>query len=162
MNWSRGARTAFLCVLLVLLHFSVRPLLTFRALPDFLVVAVLLAAVRLRPGVAAVTGLVLGLLGDALVPEAFGVGAFTLTMLGFAASWLKAVFFSDNVVLHAIFFFGGKWVHDLVVVLLLRPSSWGEAAMQVFVWSPLAAGVTALSGLLLLVLFRGVLEPPGS
>lgn len=159
---TRGLRTLLLCLVLIVLHFSVTPLLGWRVTPDFLVIAVLLAAVRLRPGVAAVTGLVIGLLGDSLLPEAFGVGAFTLTVLGFAASWLKAVFFSDNVMLHAVFFFGGKWVHDVMSVILHRELGWGDAAAQLLLWSPLAAGVTAIAGLGLLVLFRGVLEPPGT
>ncbi len=157
---ARGVRTLVLCLVLVVLHFSLRPLLTWRVTPDFLVIAVLISAVRVRPGVAASIGLVLGLLGDALVPEAFGVGAFTLTALGFAASWLKAVFFSDNVLLHAVFFFGGKWMHDVVFVLLRQELGWGDGAAQLLLWSPLAAALTAVAGLLLLMLFRGILEPP--
>ena len=159
---SRGVRTLLLCLFLIILHFSVTPLVAWRVTPDFLVIAVLLAAVRLRPGVAAVTGLVVGLLGDALLPEAFGVGAFTLTVLGFTASWLKAVFFSDNVMLHAVFFFGGKWAHDIVSVVLRQQVGWGDGAAQLLLWSPLAAAVTAVAGLVLLVLFRGILEPPGT
>jgi hypothetical protein len=34
-----------------------------------------------------------------------------------------------------------------------------ELAMQVFVWSPLAAAVTALAGVLALSLLRPVMEP---
>jgi rod shape-determining protein MreD len=159
---SRGLRTLFLCLVLIVLHFAVTPLLGWRVTPDFLVIAVLLAAVRMRPGVAAATGMVVGLLGDALVPEAFGVGAFTLTALGFAASWLKAVFFSDNVLLHGVFFFAGKWVHDVVSVLMHQSLGWGDGAVQLLLWSPLAAALTSIAGLLLLVLFRGILEPPGT
>jgi putative flippase GtrA len=51
-------------VLLLALHFLIRPLLGTRISIDFLVIAVLLAAVHVRPGVAAVIGFATGLIGD--------------------------------------------------------------------------------------------------
>lgn len=158
MTWQRGARTAVLFAILVVLHFTVRPLLQWRADADFLVLAVLLASVRVRPGVAALIGFGTGLLGDALTPATFGVAAFSLSVIGFAASWLKAVFFSDNVVLHAFFFFVGKWAFDIVFVLLARQGGLGDMVAQLVLWSPLAAALTALAGLVVLMLFRGMLE----
>ena len=158
MTWQKSARTAMLFALLVVMHFALRPLVQWRSEPDFLVVAILLAAVRVRPGVAALIGFVTGLLADALAPSTFGVTAFSLTVLGFAASWLKAVFFSDNVVLHAFFFFVGKWAFDILFVLLERQRSLLDLAAQLVLWSPLAAAETALLGLLVLMLFRGMLE----
>ena len=83
----------------------------------------LLVAVRVRPGVAAVVGFVLGLIGDSLAPESFGAGALAMCLVGFSASWLKAVFFSDNVFLHAIFFFAGKWAFDVIFVVAARSKS---------------------------------------
>ena len=53
MNWSATIRTLLLCSVLVFLHYTLRPLLAWRASPDFLIIALLLAAVRVRPGVAA-------------------------------------------------------------------------------------------------------------
>jgi rod shape-determining protein MreD len=158
MTWQKSARTATLFALLVVMHFALRPLVQWRSEPDFLVVAILLAAVRVRPGVAALIGFVTGLLADALAPATFGLTAFSLTVLGFAASWLKAVFFSDNVVLHAFFFFVGKWAFDILWVLLARQLSLLDLAAQLVLWSPLAAAETALVGLLVLMLFRGMLE----
>lgn len=162
MTWQRAGRTALLFLVLVAMQFAVRPLLQWRVLPDFLVVAVLLAAVRVRPGVAALVGFAVGLLADALTPATLGVGAFSLAVIGFAASWLKAVFFSDNVVLHAFFFFTGKWAFDILFVLMSRRGGFLEVVSQVGLWSPLAAALTALAGLLVLMVFRGMLEaPPG-
>jgi rod shape-determining protein MreD len=158
MTWQKGARMALLFALLVILHFTVRPLLQWRAEADFLVVAVLLAAVRVRPGVAALIGFATGLLGDALAPATFGATAFALSIIGFGASWLKAVFFSDNVVLHAFFFFVGKWAFDVLFLLLERQRGFMEIVTQMVLWSPLAAAATALAGLLVLMLFRGMLE----
>ncbi len=145
--------------ILVTLHYSIRPLLGWRVGMDFLVIAVLLTAVRVRPGVAAVLGFLTGLVADSLSPNAFGAGALAMTGIAFAASWLKAVFFADNVVLHAFFFFVGKWAYDIVYVLAERRLGLTEAATQLLLWSPLSAALTALVGLLLLVAFRSVLEP---
>ena len=48
-------------VVLVALHYSIRPLLGTRISVDFLVIAVLLTAVHVRPGVAALIGFAAGL-----------------------------------------------------------------------------------------------------
>lgn len=155
---SKLLRTAMLFALLLALHFTVRPLLQWRVAPDFLVIAVLLAAVRVRPGVAALIGFFTGLMADALSPAAFGAAAFSLSVVGFGASWLKAVFFSDNVVLHAFFFFVGKWAFDIMFLIVARQHDIFELMTQVVLWSPLAAALTAVTGLLVLMLFRGMLE----
>ena len=69
MSIARFLRTFLLFAALIALHFSVRPLLASRAAVDFLVIALLLAAVRVRPGAAAVIGFALGIVVDSLRPE---------------------------------------------------------------------------------------------
>jgi hypothetical protein len=66
VNWGATIRTVLLCSVLVLLHYTLRPLLAWRASPDFLIIALLLAAVRVRPGVAAIIGFIVGLASDSL------------------------------------------------------------------------------------------------
>ena len=158
----RGLRTALLFVALIAMHYFLRPLLGWRVSMDFLVVAVLLVAVRVRPGVAALIGFALGLVADSLAPATFGASALAMTLVGFSASWLKAVFFSDNVFLHAFFFFVGKWAFDVLFVLAARQGGVYDMASQVALWSPLAAALTAVTGVLVLLLFRGMLEAPAS
>lgn len=158
----RGLRTALLFAALIAMHYFVRPLLGWRVSMDFLVIAVLLVAVRVRPGVAALIGFALGLIADSLAPATFGAGALAMTLVGFSASWLKAVFFSDNVFLHAFFFFVGKWAFDVLFVLAARQGGVYDMATQVALWSPLAAALTAVTGVLVLLLFRGMLEAPSS
>jgi rod shape-determining protein MreD len=149
-------------VLLVLLHYTLRPLLGWRAPIDFLIIAVLLVAVRMRPGLAAVLGFGIGLASDAITPAAFGSGALGLSLVSFLASWLKAVFFADNIALSAMFFFVGKWTFDTVYLVSERRLQGPELVMQLLLWSPLAATVTALSGVLLLLLLRPLLgRSPG-
>lgn len=158
----RGIRTALLFVALVAMHYFLRPLLGWRVSMDFLVIAVLLVAVRVRPGVAALIGFTLGLIGDSLAPSTFGAGALAMTLVGFSASWLKAVFFSDNVFLHAFFFFVGKWAFDVLFVVAARQGGVYDMATQMVLWSPLAAALTAVTGVVVLLLFRGMLEAPSS
>jgi rod shape-determining protein MreD len=158
MNWAAGVRTAIICIILIVLHFTVRPLLGWRASIDFMLIAVVFGAVRMRPGVGAVYGLLLGLLSDSLTVSSFGAGGAALAIVGFGASWLKAVFFADNLVLNGFFLFLGKWVFDLVFVLLERRMGGVELLMQVLVWSSLSAAVTALAGVIVLTLLRPILE----
>jgi len=159
MNLGGLVRTAAAFAILILLHYTLRPLLGWRAEMDFLVVAVLLAAVRLRPGAAAVVGCVVGLAADSLSPTTFGAGALAMTGVGFAASWLKAVFFADNLVLNGFFFFIGKWAYDVIRLIAERNVSGAELVMQAFVWSALSAAVTALAGVTLLLMMRPLLQP---
>jgi rod shape-determining protein MreD len=159
MSWARTARATVAFVVLVLLHYTLRPLLGWRTPVDFLVIAVLLSAVRVRPGAAALIGFCTGLIADSLTPSAFGAGALAMTGIGAAASWLKAVFFADNVVLHGFFFFVGKWAFDIVYVMAERRMQGVELATQLLLWSPLSAAITAVAGIILLLMLRPVLEP---
>lgn len=154
MTTSAAARTAAVCALLVLLHFTLRPLLGWRTAIDFLLVALVFGAVRVRPGAAAVYGLVLGLATDSLTLGAFGAGALAATVVGFSSSWLKAVFFADNVALNALFLLAGKWVLDLVYLLMAQRQRGLEMLVQLVWWSPLSAAVTAMAGILVIALLR--------
>jgi rod shape-determining protein MreD len=149
-----AARVGLIVLALVVLQFTVRPFLGWRAPIDFLTIAALLAAVRVRPGAAAAIGLVLGLVADALTPSAFGSGALALTLVAYGASTLKAVFFADNAALSALFVFAGKWIFDILYLVSERRVRGAELLVQLLLWSPLAAAVTAVTALLLLVALR--------
>ena len=82
-----------------------------------------------------------------------------MTAIAFTASWLKAVFFADNVVLHAFFFFVGKWAFDIVYTLAEQRLTISEMLAQLLLWSPLSAALTAVVGVALLLVFRSALEP---
>ena len=149
-----AARVGLIVLLLVVMQFTVREFLGWRAPIDFLTIAVLLAAVRVRPGAAALIALVLGLLADSLTPSAFGSGALALTLVAYGASTLKAVFFADNAALSALFVFAGKWIFDVVYLVSERRVRGAELLVQLLLWSPLAATATAVTALLLLVALR--------
>jgi rod shape-determining protein MreD len=158
MNWGATVRTIILCSILIFLHYTLRPLLSWRAAPDFLIIALLLASVRVRPGMAALFGFVLGLTSDSVALGSFGAGALAMTLIGFAWSRLKAVFFADHVLLNGFFLFLGKWAYEIVMNLVERRMQGAELLMQILVWSSLSAAVTAVAGVLALMLLRPVLE----
>ena len=141
-------------VLLVTLHFTLRPLLDWRAGVDFLVIGVLVIAVRVRPGMAAVVGLLLGAAIDAMSPEALGAGALAMTLMAFGASRLKTAFFADDLGLNAVFVFLGKVFYDVVSTLAEGRLSGMTPVWQLVAWTPLSALVTAAVGLLVLAALR--------
>lgn len=154
MRWIAVLRGVALFLLLVVLHYSVRPLMGTRVTTDFLVIAVLVTAVGVRPGIAAAVGFVTGVASDSLTPLSFGAGALALSVVGFTASWLKAAVFGDNPLLQAIFIAAGKWAFDLVYLVVERRMAAGELAVQLAFWSPLSAAATGLAGLLVVAAFR--------
>ena len=154
----RSASVTVVTVALIALHFTLRPLLDWRAGVDFLLIALLVLSVRTRPGTAAVAGFVMGLVADAMAPEALGAGALSLTVVGFTASRLKAAFFADNVGVNAVFVFLGKCAADVVFVLAEQRLGGGALLAQLLLWTPLAAVFTALVGLVVLALVRPTLE----
>ena len=157
MNAGRAAWFAATILVLVALHYTLRPMLAWHAPIDFLMIALLLVAVRARPGIAALAGFCLGLLADSLTPGAFGAGALAMTLVGFGASWLKATFFADNIALNAMFIFLGTWAFDLLFLVAERRLQGVDLMVQALLWSPLSAAVTAVVGLLILGLVRPVL-----
>lgn len=151
-------KAIFVFALLVALHYTVRPLLGARVSIDFLVIAVLLTAVHVRPGVAAVIGFMTGLIADSLTPLSFGAGAFAMSAVGSAASWLKATVFGDNMLLQAIFLAAGKLAFDVMYLLVERRLGLGDLLFQLLVWSPLSAIATGLAGVLVVQTFRISME----
>lgn len=154
----RSASVTVVIVVLIALHFTLRPILDWRAGIDFLVIALLVLSVRTRPGVAAAAGFLLGLVADAMSPESLGAGALSLTVVGFTASRLKAAFFADNVGVNAVFVFLGKCATDVIFLLAEQRLGGGALLAQLLIWTPLAAVLTALVGLVVLALVRPTLE----
>jgi len=152
-------RLGAMLLLLVVLHFALRPFLgDYRSAPDFLLLALLVFAVRARPGDAAIAGFVVGLLADSLTPVAFGAGALAHTCVGYLAAWGKAVFFAENVLVSAGFFFLGTWLRDVLVLVAGGHMDHGVLFWQLAVWSPVKALTTALAGVVVLVLLRRSLQ----
>lgn len=148
-------RVAFVLALLVFLHFTLRPLLGNPVwAPDLLLLALMLFAIRARPGHAAMAGFVVGITGDALVDAAFGAGALAYTVVGYLQAWGKAVFFPDNLLVNAGFFLSGALVRDLLVLLAGGQVQGTALLVQLSTWSLLQAASTTVAGLVVLLAFR--------
>lgn len=160
MRRSDRYRYPFLMTLLVLLQFTVRSHLGGdRVAPDFLLLALLIYTIRAEPGKSAAAGFVLGLLRDALTPASFGAGALAHTLVGFASSWAKAVFFAEHVFVKGCLFFAGTWIRNFLVLLFAGRLQGSQAAWELLVWSPLQSLTTALVGVVVLWFLRDWLSP---
>lgn len=150
-----GVRRWSILLLLALLHFGLRPWLgNGRFAPDFLLLALLVYAIGERPGRAVVAGFLVGLLSDSLRPVAFGSAMLAYTVVGYLAAWGKAVFFAENPVVAAAFFFGGVLVRDILVLVWGGGITSGGLVWQLAIWTPLQGVATALMGLAVLYAFR--------
>jgi rod shape-determining protein MreD len=151
----RGAGRVYIAfVLLLALHFYVRPRVwDGRAAPDFLALGLILFAIRTRPGVAAIVGLLVGFLADTLTPARFGANALAHTVLAYTAAWGRAVFFPDNLLVNAGLFATGIWVRN-VLVMLLSATPMAQLGPVLLVWAPLQALSTAVAGVILVFVLR--------
>jgi rod shape-determining protein MreD len=151
-------RVVLVVLALIAAHFLLRPLLSDRVEIDFLVIALLLLSIRLRPGMSAILGLLLGASADAASAGGLGGAMLALTLVGYITSWLKAAFFAENAVLDGVVIFISAWA-----VILIRMFSSGRVleagfAVSALVWAPLSAAATAAIGALLFALLRPVLK----
>lgn len=140
---------------LVITHFTIRPLLgDERVTPDFLLLALMLYAIRSRPGAGAVAGFGVGLLADALRPVAFGASALGHTVIGYLLAWGKAVFFPENLLVTTGFLFAGAWIRNFIVVVAGGQVRGMELLWALGVWSVAQAATTTVTGIVLVVTFR--------
>lgn len=148
-------RVAFVLVLLLLCEFYVRPSVISgeHGLPDFLILVLLLLAIREEPGVAALTGFLIGLAIDVMNPARFGAGMLANVLVGWGASWGRSIFFADNILVNGALFFIGTWVRD-VLMLLFSGTPLRALPVEILLWAPLQALSTAVVGVIVVVLFR--------
>ena len=148
-------RVAFVMVLLLLLEFYFRPAVIEprHGAPDFLVLVLLLLAIRRTPGVAAVIGFAIGLLLDVMTPAHFGAGLTASVLVGWGAAWGRSLFFADNLMVNAALFFTGTWTRD-VLVLLFSGTPLSSLPAEALLWAPLQGLSTALVGLVVVIVFR--------
>lgn len=145
---------AAVLLLLLVLHFYIRPRLWGpRVSPDFLFMGLMLFAMRSGPGPAAAAGFLVGLIADSFTPARFGAGMLAHTLVAYLASWARAVFFADNLLVNAAFVAVGLWLRDFIVLLTSGPGD-QSFLTELVVYSPLQALSSALAMLLVLVAFR--------
>lgn len=156
MSSQRVTRVQLLLVMLFLLalQFYLRPRLgNARVSPDFLLIGLMLFAMRSGAGAGAVAGFLVGLIGDSLTPARFGAGALAHTLVGYFAAWGRALFFADNMLVNAGFVAVGLWFRDLIV-LMTSGTEHRQLFTELTLYSPLQALTTAGFALLVLITFR--------
>lgn len=127
---------------LVLAHFAFRPLLTgWTGAPDLLVGGLLLGALFLRAGYAALLGAVLGLLEGAMALRGMGALMIVYTVVGYGAARSSELLFSDIRSFLPVYLFLGAWTAQLGSGLLTP----GAMDMRFgFVEAPLTAATTTV------------------
>lgn len=155
MSQRRGSGRLYIgFAVLLILHFYVRPrVFSGRAAPDFLFLALVLIAIRTRPGLAAVAGFMVGLVSDVLTPAGFGAAALAHTVVAYLAAWGRAVFFPDNALVVAGLFAGGVWLRNAIMLVASGTPS-GQLSNALLVWAPLQALSTAAVGMIVLLFLR--------
>lgn len=147
---------ALVLLLLLVLQFYLRPRLwNARVSPDFLLIGLMLFAMRSGAGAGALAGFLVGLLEDALTPARFGAAALAHTLVGYLASCGRAVFFADNMLVNAAFVAVGLWVRDLIV-LVVSETDHRQLLTELTFYSPIQALTTAGFALVVLLTFRAM------
>lgn len=139
----RGGRRWIVVGLLLVLHFALHPVWSsWTAGPDLLAGGLLLGALGLRPGRAALLGFLLGLLEASMALGPLGPTMIVLAMAGYAGAWLRDVFYSDSGRFMPIFILIGVLAIQVGFELVGGgPSASPDGAR--FLYIPVSAAVTA-------------------
>jgi rod shape-determining protein MreD len=154
---TEGTRWKFLLFVaaLVVLHFVLRIGLGLGFLaPDLLVIALLLASRRLRPGTAAALGFALGLLEGSANDFIFGSASLALAVIGYLGSRSREWLASDDPLTLVAYFFAGTLLYNLLLYVLLAMGGAGGSLMALLIPSLLASVYAAAVGLGASTLYR--------
>lgn len=142
MTDRRSSSALVVAVGLILLHFSLRPvIISWSGSPDLLVGALLLAALQLRAGGAAALGLVLGALEGSMALTGMATLIISYTLAGYVGARARDLLFSDSRAFVPLFLLGGVWLIELITTAF-SPSSLTLSFALLF--APLSALLTAL------------------
>jgi rod shape-determining protein MreD len=160
MTFSKANRFAAgsLVLALLLLQYFVRPRFMPGAVaPDFLLILLIMLASSSRPGTGAITGFITGVLADSLTPAAMGASMLAHSIVGYLASWARAVFFAENYLVHGALFFAGCWLRNLLV-LTLSGTSFAEFLHEALTTGAVQALSTAVAGMAVVFVTREWLD----
>ena len=154
---TEGTRWQFVgfIAVLVVLYFLLRVGLGLGELaPDLLVVALLLASRRMRPGGAAGLGFVLGVLEGSANPTVFGAASLSLSVVGYLGSRSREWLAGDDPVTMVAYFFVGTLLYEALLYLLLAVMGAGGSAMALAIPAIFASLYAAAVGLGAAALYR--------
>lgn len=140
---------------LVVLHFVLRVGLGLGVLaPHLLVIALLLASRRLRPGSAAGVGFLLGLLEGSANPTVFGAAGLALSVVGYLGSRSREWLAGDDPITMVAYFFVGTLLYELLLYVLLALIGVGGSPMALLIPALFASLYAAAVGLGASALYR--------
>lgn len=122
--------------------------------PDFLTVALLLAAREMRIGWAGGLGFFFGLLEDSFSVLAFGANTLALTVVGILGARTRDLFVGDSFLFYFTYFIAGKLVRDLIHWTVAGEGIREPFLSAVAVDGTIAAVYGAVFGVLLLLPFE--------
>jgi rod shape-determining protein MreD len=154
-SWRLWGTVAALVVLHFLVHLGVG---VGRKAPDFLTLALLVGARNLRMGGGAALGFALGLLEDSFSILAFGANTIAMTLVGALGARTRDLFVGDSGLFAVLYLFAGKWVHDLVLWLVVGEGLRDAFASSMLLQSVLAALYLSVVGLLVMSFTRTLWE----
>lgn len=140
---------------LVVLHFVLRVGLGLGVLaPDLLVVSLLLASRRMRPGGAAGLGFVLGVLEGGPNPTLLGPASLALSVVGYLGSRSREWLAGDDPVTMVAYFFVGTLLYEALLYVLLAIQGAGGSPMALAIPAVFASLYAAAVGLGASALYR--------
>jgi rod shape-determining protein MreD len=122
--------------------------------PDFMTVALLLAAREMRMGWAGGLGFFFGLLEDSFSVLAFGANTLALTVVGILGARTRDLFVGDSFLFYFSYFTAGKLVRDLIHWMVSGEGIREPFLNAVVVDGGVAAVYGAIFGVLLLMPFE--------
>lgn len=120
------------------------------AVPDLMTLGLLVMARELAVGRAALLGLGLGLLEDALSVPTFGTAALAMTVVGIVGARTRDLFVGDSRLFALTYLMLGKWLRDLLQWLLVGEEFREPFVRAMLVEGGVAAAYMALVGLAVL------------
>jgi len=148
---------ALFIVVLVALHFILRVGLGMGYLaPDLLAVALLLASRRVRPGMAAGLGFLLGVLEGSANPFVFGYASLALAVLGYVGSRSREWLAGDDPLTMVAFFFAGTLLYEILLYVFLAVGGAGGSPMAPLIPAVVASIYAAAVGLGASTLYRSL------
>ena len=138
---------AALVVLHFLLHLGLG--LALRA-PDLLTLALLIGARDLRMAAGAGLGFAFGLLEDSFSLLTFGSNTIAMTVIGALGARTRDLFVGDSALFTLLYFFVGKWAHDLALWLLAGSALRESFLSTMLTQSTLGAVYMAMVGLVVM------------
>lgn len=136
----RGGGRWVVIGLILILHFAFHPWWgRWTAGPDLLVGGLLLAALHVRAGQAAILGFVLGALEASMALGPLGPTMLVLVLSGFGGAWIRDVFYSDSGRFGPTFLIIGVWIVEIALGLV---SGAPVSASSLVVAAPASAVLT--------------------